>query len=357
MRKVIVILTLAILYTFTGTAYAQSPDITAVSAILMEVESGKILYKKNIIKPMQPASTTKVLTGILALDITNPSDIVEISTNSASVGEASIHLEAGEKLTVEELLKGALIKSGNDAAVALAEHVAGNVELFSFLMNKKARLLGGTVSNFVNPNGLPDERHVSSTFDLATITRYALKDALFRQIVNTKLETIPWYGSGQRYLKNTNRLLWKYSFVNGVKTGTTKAAGQCLIASASKDGMQLISVVFKSKDRYGDTIKLFNYGFANYKAEYVPKGQILGKIHVANGTKSYTWAETKRPLVLVYSSNYKGVFEKRINLTRSISAPIELGTEIGTLSFWLANEKKAVVPLVTTGMIERRKKP
>lgn len=357
MRKITVILTLVILFMLTGTAYAQGPDITAASAILMEMESGKILYKKDIFKPMPPASTTKVLTAILALDITNPSDEVEISKNSASTGEASIYLDAGEKLTVEELLKGALIKSGNDAAVALAEHVAGNVELFSLLMNKKSRLLGGTVSNFVNPNGLPDDRHVSSTFDLATITRYALKDALFKQIVDTKLETIPWNGSGQRYLRNTNRLLWEYSYVNGVKTGTTRAAGQCLVASAYKDGMQLISVVFKSKDRYGDTLKLLNYGFANYKVEYVPKGQVLGKIHVANGTKNYTWAETKRPLVFVYNSNYKGVLEKKLDLTRSFSAPVELGKEVGTLSLWLANEKMAAVPLVTSGMIGKKKNP
>ncbi|WP_366921728.1 D-alanyl-D-alanine carboxypeptidase [Metallumcola ferriviriculae] len=322
------------------------PSITATNAVLIEAESGKILYNKDAFQPKPPASTTKILTALLALELTNAEDIVTVSENAASTGEASIHLIAGEKLTVEQLTKGAMIKSGNDAAVALAEHVAGNVELFSLLMNQKARLLGASHSNFVNPNGLPDERHLSTAYDLAVIAKYALSKKMFADVVDEKHETIPFNGQGKRYLRNTNQLLWKYAGANGVKTGTTRAAGSCLVASAKRNNLQLVSVVLKSGDRYGDSIRLLDYGFENFAVQYIPKHTVWGQVSIVDneGTKTIP-AKTAKPLVLVYPSSQSNLVERRLELDRTAS-PFDQYLQVGKLSLYIDKEKKASVPLM-----------
>lgn len=356
LRKTLTLLMMVLAVAFFPHILWAQPQVSATNAVLIEAESGEIIYNKNAFEAKPPASTTKVLTALLAVDMTSPDEIVKVSKNAATTGEASIHLREGEQLTVEQLVKGALIKSGNDAAVALAEHVAGNVELFSLLMNQKARLLGAKNSNFVNPNGLPDEQHRSSAYDLAIITSYALTKDIFANTVEQKNDTIPWQGQGKRYLKNTNRLLWKYSGANGVKTGTTRAAGSCLVASASRNGMQLISVVLKSGDRYGDSINILDYGFRNYQVEHIAKGTLWTHVVTNNGLPRRVPVVTVKPLTLVYEAKQSQLLEKRVQLSRVVEAPLTRGTRVGTLSLYIDNEEKMSTPLVIGTDIRQKNK-
>lgn len=257
--------------------WAQELNVSAEAAVLIDSETGTILYGKNHLDKRPPASTTKVLTAILAIEQGKLSQVVTISRRAAQTGEASINLIEGETITLENLLYGALLKSGNDACVAIAEGISPTIEDFVQLMNFKAKLLGCYNTNFINTNGLPHNKHYTSALDLAVITRYALQNPVFSQIVSTPEKTIEWENSPrQKYLKNTNKLLITYPGATGVKTGTTDKAGQCLIASASRDGRTLIAVILKSHNRFGDASRLLEYGFNNYyNMEVIKKNQVL----------------------------------------------------------------------------------
>ncbi len=190
---------------------------------------------------------------MLAIEQGDLRGIVTVSSRAAATEESSIHLVAGEQLTLEELLYGALLKSGNDACVAIGEHIGGTEAVFLHMMNTKALLLGARDSSFANTNGLPHKEHHSTALDLALITREALTNEDFNRIIKTKEKVISYHGRPRgRYLKNTNKLLWQYPWADGVKTGTTNAAGKCLVASATKDGRRLITVVLRSPDRGHD---------------------------------------------------------------------------------------------------------
>ncbi len=246
----------------------NAPTVTADAAVLMDACTGQILYDKNAGLRMPPASTTKIMTALLALEGGELGQVVTVSPEAASVGEASLELRAGEKLTLEELLYGAMLRSGNDACVAIAEHIAGTESNFVLLMNQKAKMIGANDTGFKNTNGLPAAGHYSTARDLAVITCYALKNPTFQKIVSTRGKLIG--RQGERYLNNTNRLLWSYAWANGVKTGTTNEAGHCLVASARRGDTQLISVVLHSDDRWADSIKLLDYGFDSFDRALVP---------------------------------------------------------------------------------------
>ncbi|MGI6589006.1 MAG: D-alanyl-D-alanine carboxypeptidase family protein [Peptococcia bacterium] len=237
------------------------PSISAPSAVAIDAETGRILYQKNAFQLRAPASTTKILTAIIAIESGHLEDVVTVSKNAASVGEASLHLKACDKLLLRELVFGALIKSGNDACVAIAEYLSPSEEEFVGLMNLKAQLLGAYDTTFYNTNGLPHPYHLTTAYDLALIARYALQNPLFSKIVATKNYTMKWTNPQKAtFIKNTNRLLWSFPEVTGVKTGTTIQAGKCLVASAKYGQQQIVAVVLNSDDRYGDAQKLLEYG-------------------------------------------------------------------------------------------------
>jgi D-alanyl-D-alanine carboxypeptidase (penicillin-binding protein 5/6) len=237
------------------------PSISAPSAVAIDAETGEILYQKNAFQLRAPASTTKILTAILAIESGHLENVVMISKNAASVGEASLHLKACDQLLLRELVSGALIKSGNDACVAIAEYLSPSEEEFVGLMNLKAQLLGAYDTTFYNTNGLPHPYHLTTAYDLALIARYALQNPIFSKIVATKSYTVKWtIPRKSLFIKNTNRLLWAFPEVTGVKTGTTIQAGKCLVASAKYGQQQIIAVVLNSYDRYGDAQKLLEYG-------------------------------------------------------------------------------------------------
>lgn len=243
------------------------PAITAHTAILMDAQTGEVLYERQSRKVSPPASTTKIMTAILALELSKGDEIVTVSEKAGAVGESSIYLNKGDKIKMSELIEGALVKSGNDACVAIAEQTAGTVDSFVELMNKKVLTIGGYNTHFVNPNGLPAKNHYSCAYDLAIMARYALQNDQFSELVKTKYASISFDEPPKiEQFKNTNKLLWSYPFTSGVKTGTTNEAGKCLVASANKENRKLICVVLNAPDRYGDSQKLFNWGFGNTKS-------------------------------------------------------------------------------------------
>lgn len=246
----------------------RPPGVSAASAVLMDAATGEILYGKQTDARRPPASTTKIMTAILGLELGRPDEIVTVSRKAAAVGEATLHLDPGEKIILYELITGALVRSGNDACVAIAEQISGSEEQFVQLMNKKALLLGAQNTNFVNTNGLPNKDHYSTAGDLALMARYGLQIPQFSSITRQKETDIHFLEPDVFMdLRNTNKLLWNYPYADGVKTGTTTAAGKCLVASASKEGRQLLVVVLNAPDRFGDAKKLLEWGFERSERE------------------------------------------------------------------------------------------
>lgn len=240
------------------------PAVKATAAILINSETNEVLYSKNSHQKMAPASTTKIMTAILALENGDLNQKIKISYNAATKPPTSMHLHQGEEQTLRNLLYGLLLSSGNDAATAIAEGIAGTEAKFAGMMNEKAKELGMQDTNFKNASGLPAEGHYTTAYDLAILTSYALKNRFFAEIVQTKVATVPNSRSRiTRPLTNHNKLLWQYPYTTGVKTGYTRKAGRCLVASACQNKITLISVVLKSDTMYNDSIRLFNYGFSN----------------------------------------------------------------------------------------------
>lgn len=246
-------------------AVGPEPALTAKAAVLMDADSGEILYALEGTEPMSPASTTKIMTVLLALERGSLETPVRVSGRAASVGEASIQLKADDVLSVGELLYGALMRSGNDACVAVAEALAPSEEEFVSMMNLKARCLGAFQTRFTNTNGLTDETdpagHRMSARDLALISRAAMGNPVFASIVRQKNHDLKWiYPDKTVSIANTNQLLWMDGRITGIKTGTTDLAGRCLAASFQDRGRALIAVVLNAEDRYGDVMRLFQYG-------------------------------------------------------------------------------------------------
>ena len=228
---------------------AGEPVITAETGLVMDMQSGQVLFGKDIDKVMYPASTTKILTAIIAIEEAKPDELVSISQRASVVEGSAIGLQVGEQIKMEYLLYALMMSSANDAAVAIAEHIAGSVEEFAVMMNQKAREVGAPNSNFVNPNGLPDPQHYTTARDLALIGRYAMQNQEFRHLVATSNHEIernlPEEMQPQTWLWNHNRLLYQYAGALGVKTGYTVQAGQCLVGAASREGREMLSVVLK----------------------------------------------------------------------------------------------------------------
>jgi D-alanyl-D-alanine carboxypeptidase (penicillin-binding protein 5/6) len=249
----------------------EAPTVGSRAAILIDLNTGKALYKKNINEKLAPASTTKILTAIVVLEKCDLNKVVTVSKRAASQEPSKIYLKQGEKITVKNLLYAMLMESANDAAYALAETVGGSIDGFSKLMNEKARSIGCKSSNFVNPNGLYEKNHYTTASDLGLISQYAMKKPLFRQIVATKTYTLPATNKSKaRKLQNHNKMLLNTSYYypgcTGVKTGYTYSSKHTLVASATRGKKKLLVVLLKNNNvPYNDAARLFNYGFSAKK--------------------------------------------------------------------------------------------
>lgn len=337
----------------------EPPKIAAKAAIVMDQKSGRILYKKNINEKLPMASTTKIMTLLLALEYGNLNDTVTVSKKAASVGGSSIWLTAGEKLPLIDLLYGLMLNSGNDAATAIAEHIGGSVEKFAAMMNKKAKEIGAYNTNFVTPSGLDIgiNDHYTTAYDLALITRYGFNNySKFAEIVSTKEKTIPWTGRDyDRYLRNKNKMLWQYEGGDGVKTGFTNKAGRCLVASATRDGHRLISVVLNSNPMWDDSRKILDYAFEKYKPlRIVSKGQIVKTINVDNGKERYLPLQYSDEFTLPVSKEETLDIKIKYNLPKSIKAPIGIGEKIGTANILLNDKPIGLVDIVAGKTIDKR---
>lgn len=235
----------------------------ASSGVLIEASTGTVLKDENMNERCYPASTTKILTALVAIRLLPLDRVVTVDRRASGIEGSSIYLKAGQKITVEDLLYGMMLRSGNDAATALAIEACGSVEAFANIMNLTAKELGAKNSHFVNPHGLQDEEHYTTAYDLALITAAAYKCEAFRRIVSTKVRNITIDGE-KVAIANKNKMLSLYEGANGVKTGYTTASGRCLVAAAKREGMQLISVTLNYPDMWNDSMRLLDYGFENF---------------------------------------------------------------------------------------------
>jgi len=253
------------------------PDVVGEAALLMELHTGKVVWTKNENKRLAPASTTKILTALVALERSPLEQIVTVSDHAAATEGSSTYLRPGERISLEDLLYAGLLQSGNDAAIAIAEGVAGSTEEFVRMMNETAQRLGAKDSSFLNPHGLPLKGHYTTAKDLALITRAAMQNPKFREIVGTRIR--PWNGEGWKgTLVNHNRLLGDYKSAIGVKTGYTVEAGQCLVAAARRGGATYLAVVLNSQSRaiWEDARGLLDYAFKNYAVlEFAKEGETV----------------------------------------------------------------------------------
>lgn len=257
----------------------EAGAISAEKALVMDADTGHVLYEKNADDRALIASTTKIMTALIVCEQCNVLDRVRIPKEAVGIEGSSLYLKEGEVMTVQELLYGLMLHSGNDAAVALAIYCSGTVEGFAQLMNDKARSLGMASSSFQNPHGLDNPEHYSTARDLGILAAYAMKNPIFRQIVSTKHVNI-----FNRSLKNHNKLLWRVEGADGVKTGYTKAAGRILVSSAQRENRRLVAVTINAPSDWEDHAYLLDNGFAHYCSKYVVrKGDCLGYIDISGG--------------------------------------------------------------------------
>ena len=321
--------------------------ISAECAILIDAQTGRVLYEKKAEEKSLIASTTKIMTALVICEQTNVLDRVKIPKEAVSIEGSSMYLKEGEVLTVQELLYGLMLQSGNDAAVALAIYCGGTVEGFTELMNDKAHRLGMTQSHFANPNGLDSPGNYSTARDMGILTAYAMQNPIFAQTVSTKTITI-----GERCLRNHNKLLWQLEGANGVKTGYTKAAGRILISSVTRMGRQLIAVTFNAPDDWQDHKTLIEDGFSRFTVQQlVRQGQTLGQLELAGGQ------ETSVDLIAAEDFSYSLAQGERVTISLPEAgfayAPVAEGQEAGFAHILVDGTAVAKVPLVYGATIER----
>ena len=368
-----IILIFLISIMFQKAVFAEELNIYSPTAVLMDANSGEILYDKNAGYPMFPASTTKVLTAIIAIEKCNLDEKVTASESAvASIksGYTNAKIQSGETLTMEDLLYALLLKSANEAANIIAEHISGSVDEFANLMNEKANEIGCKTTHFVNANGIHNDDHYTTAEDLALITQYSLKNKTFRKIFCAKEYKLPateQYPSEDRVLSNTNSLMhednkYYYPYAIGGKTGFTTQAKNCLICLSKKDNLELISVVLHAEStedgrsaRYLDTIALLEYGNNNYKASSVVKeGDVLKEVKVANAskkTRKLNVIAKKSIFVTLPNSEKLDISSKDITVEDNLEAPIKAGTTIGK-AIYKANGKTYETDLVAESNVE-----
>ena len=334
-------------------AAAVELPLTSRAAVLMEKTTGQMLFAQNEHEKLEPASVTKIMTLLLTMDAIDSGalaydDVVTVSANAAGMGGSQVFLAEGEQITVEELLKCVCVSSGNDAAVALAEKVAGVTELFVEQMNNRARGLGMDDTHFVNPTGLTAEGHVTSAHDIALMSRELLtKHPDIRSFTTIWTDSIR---GGTFDLANTNKLIRRYDGATGLKTGYTASAGYCISATAEREGMELIAVVMKGETadkRNADAKALLNYGFSAYALVSAAPEEPLPTLPVTMGeTDSVSLTLPPDALTAVVEKAQAAALERRIDLPESLPAPVRQGQQVGTLTLCSGDTELMTVPIL-----------
>lgn len=375
-RLVLIIIILALSFTQTVPVFAidEEPETASRAAILMDAKTGEIIYEKNADRVMEPASITKVMTCMLAIENLDPDHKVTISRDMDLLGHV-MSLKKGEQLTVRQLLYSMMVWSANDAAVVLAEEVSGSVEEFAELSTKRAHELGAENTFYKNPNGLNDVTgHVTTAEDLALICRWAMENRTFREIVSTVRYKVPATEvSEERKFKSTNRLLYdekneinvngrerfpKYKGALGIKTGQTGTAGYCLAGCAKRKGTEYIAVILFAPDdlsRFSDCIELLDFGFDNYHTyrAYKP-GEPAGRVKIKNGSKLKVDAEVKDGAYATLSNEGSdSLVSEKIVMRDDLKAPVKKGTRAGTVKLYVDDIKVGEAELVVSESVKK----
>ncbi len=343
---------LVVITVISNMAYAEDNplSLTAKSALLMESETGKVLYEYNAHEKLPMASVTKVMTMLLAMEAVDKgslkfTDMITGSAHAKSMGGSTIFLDEGESLSLSDMLKGIAVSSGNDAAVAVAEHIGGSEENFVNMMNEKAKALGMENTHFVNCNGLDADNHYSSAYDIAIMSRELMKHEDIFKFTTIWQDTLR---DGKFTLSNTNKLVRFYDGATGLKTGSTDKAKFCISATAKRDNMHLIAVIMaspSSKERNRDASNLLNYGFSNYgKLSILSKGEKVKTVPVEKGIMPCVDIVSKEDFNYIYKKSDVPQIKKEIFIKNEPSAPVKKNSEAGTITIYDNGKEIAKIP-------------
>lgn len=356
--KTFILLILLLYISAAKVSYAE-PSISTPSAILIDSYTGQVMWSKNASEKRSIASTTKIMTAILVIEKLSLNDVAITSKRASEVGESEIYLVPGEKLTVQQLLYASMLRSANDAVMTLAEKTAGSAENFVKMMNEKAKELGMKSTSFANPHGLTNGSHKSSAKDLAVLSRYAMKNPVFRKIVSTKKIIIPWPGRQyKRLIESHNRLIGKYKYAIGIKTGFTNDSQHCLASAAKKGNREVIAVLLGG--RSGEIVanesqQLLEYGLSNFKAEIViKKGHAYGKYKPLKDIEAINLESNSNLSLLIPKKNNSN---DRISFytapEKSIELPIRKGQVLGSVKAYANGEILGETELVSDKSISK----
>ena len=345
--KNIVLLLCSIFFSSSLLFPAKVYAVSAQYACVMEAQTGQVLYEKNAYNKHSMASTTKIMTALVAIEEGNPDALVTVSKHAAGTEGSSLYLKAGEEVLLSDLLYGLMLQSGNDAAIAIAEHISGSVDIFAEKMTSRAKELGAKDTSFRNPNGLDADGHYTTAYDLALITREALKNPYFSKICATKTKSIR---DGSQTVSNHNKLLSMYPGCIGVKTGFTKKTGRCLVSSAIRDGKQLICVTLNAPNDWQDHTELLNNAFENTKRfPLLVSGMTVNSLSVSHGSADSVemTAEEDFYITSPVDSRFRHI---RITFKHPdiVNAPIRKGEVLGTAEIYYKDTLLSTVNLLSS---------
>ena len=343
-------LILVVFFILSVTKNVNALSVSAECACIIDMSTGRVIYEKNAHKQHTMASTTKIMTALIALENSKLDDVVTVSKTAAGKEGTSLYLKAGQKASMEDLLYGLMLQSGNDAAVAIAEGVSGSVEEFAKLMTERAHSIGAKNSSFKNPNGLDEEGHYTTAYDLALITKEAMKNEKFSEIVSTKSKTIL---EGTQTVSNHNKMLRNYDGCIGVKTGFTKKSGRCLVSAAKRNGVGIITVTLNAPDDWRDHTNMLDYGFST--TEYFPvilSGMTINTITVKDGTSKTVEVTATEDFYI--SENKDDKFKNitvKCDIPKEVTAPVYQGDKIGELSVYYKDELQKKIDLIISASV------
>ncbi len=332
------------------------PNVTATAAIVIEASTGHILYERNPDLTMQPASVTKMMTLICALEHGGLDEIVTVGNGAFNADGATLWLNVGEKIPLNDLLYAMILTSANDGTIAVAEHCGGTMADFAAHMTKRAQELGALNTNFTNATGFPDSNHYSTARDLAVMAAYGFTLPGFEEIVGAKEASFSWLHDDKKIIRNENQMLWLYRGANGVKTGYTKAAGRCIVTSSKQNGVQLIAVVLDSLYVWNDAIFLLDYGFSRVSSQtLIQPGQVVKTLPIISGRRKSMQVKSAGEIVMPVFADETNAYDIVYDLPENLTAPVKSGDVIGKIRVVLPDGREsASVDVVTTLDVEQK---
>lgn len=351
--KVIILFLIITFFPIPSASAEQAPSFYAKNMILIEMETGRVLYEKQAHTRIPMASTTKIMTALVVLETAKLEDIVTVSKRAAQIGGSTMHLKQGEQISVKGLMYGLLLRSGNDAAIALAEHVAGSVEAFCELMNDKAKQLGAYNTNFSSPHGLDKDNHYTTAAELALVTKEAMQNSTFREMIATKSISIEGHT-----MSNTNNLLYANNGIDGVKTGFTSKAGRCIVITAERNGMRIIGVILgcnSTNQRTSDGLKMTEFAYNNYEmCTLYEENSSFGKVKVEKGKAPSVNLITREAIRLPLTNDEKNNLKYEINYESVSKTEVFKGDILGELNIKCGDEILYTCPLYADSTCKRK---